>query len=82
MTGVQTCALPISSAVGYTGSEILSGGISAVNIVCSALAVLTHLYATVVLLDISMSNKRKVLPYDSNIGFGRAMAEFFSIKKK
>lgn len=71
-----------TSAVGYTGSEILSGGISAVNIVCSALAVLTHLYATVVLLDISMSNKRKVLPYDSNIGFGRAMAEFFSIKKK
>lgn len=71
-----------SAAGGYTGSEILAGGITAVNIVCSALAVLAHLYATVVLLDISMSNKRKVLPYEDNAKFTKAMSVFFSLKNK
>lgn len=58
--------------------EILSGGGKAVNIICSALAVLTHLYATVILLDISMSGKRKVLPYRENATFGKAMQAYFA----
>lgn len=67
---------------GYAGSAILSGGKAAITIVCSALAVLTHLYSTIVLLDISMSNKRNVLPYDENAGFGKAMKQFFALKNK
>ena len=75
--------LPDSSFNGVNLSNtVLSGGISAVTIVCSALAVLAHLYATVVLLDISMSNKRKLLPYESNAGFTCAMSQFFRIKTK
>lgn len=66
----------------YAGSEILRGGLSAVTIVCSVLAVLTHLYATVVLLDISMSNKRKLLPYVENATFGKAMQAYFTGKNK
>lgn len=70
------------SAPGYAGSELLRGGAVAVTIVCSVLAVLAHLYATMVLLDISMSNKRKVLPYAENATFGKAMALLFSPKSK
>ncbi len=62
--------------------EILTGASAAVTIVCSALAVVTHLYSTVVLLDISMSNKRKILPYGENANFAKAMADFFRIKNK
>ena len=65
-----------------SGTPVLKGGISAVTIVCSALAVLTHLYATVVLLDISMSNKRKLLPYCADADFKKAMVSFFSLKNK
>ena len=71
-----------TEASGYTGTDILSGGMTAVTIICSALAVLTHLYATVVLLDISMSNKRKVLPYCEDAGLGKAMYEYIKIKNK
>ncbi len=65
-----------------SGTPVLKGGISAVTLVCSALAVLTHLYATVVLLDISMSNKRKLLPQIADADFKKAMSSFFSIKNK
>lgn len=66
----------------YTGSLILGGGMAAVTIVCSVIAVLAHLYSTIVLLDISMSNKRKILPYVENAGFGKALADFCAIKRK
>lgn len=66
----------------YTGSVIFKGGVVAVGIVCSVLAVLAHLYSTIVLLDISMSNKRKLLPTKDNANFGQAMAAFFRMKDK
>ncbi len=66
----------------YTGSLLLQGGARAITVVCSALAVLTHLYATVVLLDISMSNKRKILPYIENASFGKALAAFCKFRNK
>ncbi|MDE6399038.1 MAG: hypothetical protein K2L51_06935, partial [Clostridiales bacterium] len=74
----NSVAYDFTAEAGYAGTEILQGGAQAVTIVCSALAVLTHLYATVVLLDISMSNKRKVLPYIENATFGTAMRSFFA----
>ena len=74
----NSVAYDFTAEAGYAGAEILQGGAQAVTIVCSALAVLTHLYATVILLDISMSNKRKVLPYIENATFGKAMRSFFA----
>ncbi len=69
-------AYRFTEAAEYTGSELLRGGAAAVTVVCSAIAVLVHLFATVVLLDISMSNKRKVLPYAENATFAQAMKAF------
>ena len=45
----------------YTGSVLLnSGGAMAINIICSCITLLTFVYATLILLDFSMSNKRKL----------------------
>ncbi len=37
-----------------------SGGYMAVNIICSCIAVICHVYATLILLDVSLSGKRKL----------------------
>ena len=66
----------------FKGSAILSGGYSAINIICSVLAVLTHLYATMLLLDISMSSERKLLPYVPNASFATAMKGLLKIEKR
>lgn len=62
-------------------ATVLSGGYNAVSIVFSVLAVLAHLYATIVLLDISMSNKRKILTGSENATFGEAMKAFLNMKE-
>lgn len=59
----------------YTGSPLLQEGFGlVVSIICSVLAVLTHLYSTLVILDLSLSNKRKVLPYDENATLFKGIA--------
>lgn len=70
-----------SSSTVVASTDVLNSGAGLVgNIICSVLAVLTHLYATIVLLDISMSSKRKLLPESERIGFLAAMRGFFGIK--
>ena len=70
------------TAGSFTGVGLLSGGYSAINIVCSVLAVLTHLYSTMLLLDISMSSTRKLLPFDQSANFAVAMKGLFKIEKR
>lgn len=54
----------------YTGSVLLnSGGGMAVNIICSCITVLTFVYATLILLDFSMSNRRKLFADLENRNF-------------
>ncbi|MDE7395040.1 MAG: hypothetical protein K2M95_02825, partial [Clostridiales bacterium] len=66
----------------YTGTLILEGALgTTISIICSGIAVLAHLYATVILLDISMSDKRKLLPYAERAGLPDAMKLFFARKK-
>ncbi len=63
-------------------STLLSGaGGTAVSIICSVIAVLSHLYATFVLLDISMSDKRKLLPYAPHAGFADVFKLYFRREK-
>ena len=58
----------------YTGSVILnSGGGMAINIICSCITVLTFVYATLILLDFSMSNKRKLFADIENPSFFTSM---------
>lgn len=63
----------------YTGSTLLQGGVSAVNIVCSVLAVLSHLYFTTVAVGVGMTGQIKALGHAD--GIGGSLKEYFSIKK-
>ena len=57
--------------------KLVSGAGLAVNIVCSALAVITHIYFTYILLDIAMSNRRKLINiYDAKVGFADAIVNW------
>lgn len=61
----------------YTGTDLLDSGAGmVVSIICSVAAVITHLYSTLILLDLSMSNKRKLLPYNSSVSFGKSLIAF------
>lgn len=63
----------------YTGSTLLGGGASAVAIICSVLAVLAHLYFTVVAVGVGMSGQKRELA--NAVGLKNSMREFVSIKK-
>jgi len=58
------------ASVAYDGNAVLlSEGIGKIiNIVCSVIAILTHLYYTSVLLDVSLSDKRKLLDEENSFG--------------
>ena len=59
----------------YTGSTLMSGGMSAVTIVCSVLTVLAHLYFTVVAISVGMTGQKKqLLPAD---GISASVKAFF-----
>lgn len=59
----------------YTGTSLLDTGAGmAVSIICSVLTVLTHLYSTLILLDLAMSSRRKVLAYNSGASIGKSFA--------
>lgn len=61
----------------YTGSTLLLGGFGVtISIICSVLAIFAHLYATLVLLDISLANKRKQLLYDEKATFLKSLKNF------
>lgn len=61
----------------YLGSSLLSEGLGlAVSIICSVLAVLAHLYSTMILLDLSMSNKRKLLEGNENAGLLKSVTQW------
>ena len=57
---------------------LLTGGLSAIPIVCSVLAVLSHLYFTVVAISVGMTGVKKQLA--SRNGFGASLKEYFTGK--
>ncbi|MCI9031207.1 MAG: hypothetical protein HFK09_01635 [Clostridia bacterium] len=62
----------------YTGTTTLDSGAGmAVSIVCSVLAVATHLYSTLVLLDLAMSGKRKVFQPSASANPLQSLAIWF-----
>ncbi len=54
------------TAVAAAGEELLNGGWTAVSIVCSCLAVICHIYFTVVLLDVVMNGRLKKMNVPNN----------------
>lgn len=64
---------------GYTGSTLLSGGLSAICITCSALAVAAHLYFTVITVNIGMTGQKRLLEPQS--GLKASLKEFFAVRK-
>lgn len=70
LNNASDALLNTSTNIFYTGSIILNGAYGVtVSIICSVLNIITHLYFTKVLLDISMSNKRKLFNGGDNITF-------------
>lgn len=63
----------------YTGSALMSGGMNAICITCSAFVVLAHLYFTVVTVSVGMTGQKKTLDYCN--GFGASMREFFTVRR-
>ena len=63
----------------YTGSILMSGGVNAVCITCSALVVLAHLYFTVVTVSVGMTGQKKML--NACNGFGASLREFFTVRR-
>lgn len=62
----------------YTGTVLLDRGFNLVmSIVCSVITVLSHLYFTLVMLDVSVSNKRKLLGGAADASFGKSVRMLF-----
>jgi Gpi18-like mannosyltransferase len=62
----------------YTGNELLEGGYMAASVACSVIMILTWVYSTIIILDIAMSNKRKLFAeLDGPVGFGASLKKFF-----
>lgn len=60
----------------YDGTVLLNEGFNMVmSIVCSVITVVSHLYFTLVILDISVSNKRKLLSGPSDISYVKSIAQ-------
>jgi len=69
----------------YVGEILLGyspgrGAWLAINIILSVLAILTFIYATVVMLDIAMSSKRKLISATEKPSFFGAVGKFFRAK--
>lgn len=70
-------ALLSASNALYNGTTVLDSGFNlAMSIICSVFTVLSHLYFTIVMLDVSVSNKRKLLNGSSDISFGKSIVSF------
>lgn len=63
----------------YVGSTLMSGAVGAVGITCSVLAVLAHLYFTLIAVSVGMTGNKKML--SRAVGIGDAFKEFFSPKR-
>lgn len=66
-------------AASYTGSTLMKGGYNALNIACSAVAVLAHLYYTFVTVSVGMSGQKRLLNGADNIG--DSFKDFFGGQK-
>lgn len=84
-TGVMLSAGYLSNAAdaafaagtAYAGSTLLTGvGFTTLSIVCSVLTVLAHLYCTLVILDIALSDKRSLLENEPMAGMKHAFRWF------
>ena len=60
-------------------SIAVTGAANAVTIVCSALALLSHLYFTVIAVSVGMTGQKKCLMPAQ--GLGNSLKEYFSVKK-
>lgn len=63
----------------YTGSTLMSGGLGALSIACSAVAVLAHLYYTFVAVSVGMSGQKRML--NGAHGIGASFKDFFGGRK-
>lgn len=66
----------VDGVINHESSYILIGGFVASTIICSIFAILAHLYATLILLDISMSNKRKMLKENPSAPFLKSIKDW------
>ncbi|MCH5154170.1 MAG: hypothetical protein J1F71_03055 [Clostridiales bacterium] len=63
----------------YALEDVTSSGVKAVTIIFSVITILTHLYFTVVTVNIGMTGQRRML--DSSRTIGGSLSEFFAVKK-
>lgn len=67
-----------SSNAAYSGQTLLSGGVnSVISVVCAVITVLTHIYFTLTLLDVSVSDRRKLLDGDTGANLRLALRQFY-----
>lgn len=83
MTSGYFANAAISEFATSTGTALLSnsGFGNVINIICSAVAMLTHLYFTLIVLDVSLSNRRMLFSVD-NYSFGSSMKSWFEVRNK
>ena len=75
-------AIVLNQIASVVNNGLLEDGFGfAVNVAMSVLAILTHMYFTVVVLDICMSSNIVALSADPNIAFGQANKNWLRIKK-
>lgn len=83
MTSGYFANVAIKDFASSSGTALLSksGFGNIINIICSALAMLMHLYFTLIVLDVSLSNKRMLFSVNDN-SFGSAMKSWFAVREK
>jgi len=73
----------ISAFAGTNTHHLISGFGRVVNIICSGIAFMLHIYFTYILLDIAMSNsRRQIRTFDTKPNFADAIVDWISIKKR
>ncbi|MCL2234340.1 MAG: hypothetical protein FWC11_02545 [Firmicutes bacterium] len=67
-----------TTGAGYTGNPILNeGGFLAISIISSIIVILTFVYAVLILLDLSMSDRRRLLKTPASGKFFESIKNFF-----
>lgn len=70
----------VFESAGSDVTTLMTGGYSAITIVCSALSVLCHIYFTVIMANIGMTGQKKLLGKAD--GIGESFKRFFSIRNE
>lgn len=73
---INNLADHIFTGADYSGTTLLSGGIGAVTIACSAVTALAHLYFTLLTVSVGMTGQKKLLR--PAVGVGASIKELFA----